>query len=719
VSAGYDYDVAILSDLRYPGGNSSSIVEEVKAQAAAGYTTALVHVHAAHMGRRRSFHHRIIHTLSAGLAQLETTDRPLRVRALLIRQPRVFAEELLVWPSITADVVLLAVNQPPFDGQHPIEDPYYDVAAVRDRLADLFGTVTWAPIGPMVRESLARTGVEVPLRPLDWHNVLDVDEWAADRSRRAGDRPVIGRHSRGHPTKWPDAREDILAAYPDDPRVLVRILGGADPAIRILGRQPGNWTVLPFGSVDPARFLSDIDFFVYFHHPQWSEAFGRNCIEAMASGAPAILPPHFRELFGDAAIYTDPGGVREVVDELYADDEAYASRAVLGQEFVEHGCGFRTHVARLAELIGPPSGASAVPARPPRARTRVLCVSAEPFGAGSTTRLRRVAARLPPEVEPCFLLASPAFGALSREIDALCEHVRQDDAPGPAAEARLYDRTARTIARQSADAVMVDGREPPSGVMRAALEAEVPLVWMRPGEGGPERSSVGSGLGLALPDAALLQRRTAALAAERRVGAEDARARIRELVGPADGRGLALLALGADERLVVVPRAHLAAEVLLRRGCQVVVPEFVVADGTVRLPPGVIRAPLEPLCDYLAAFDVAVIHPGYTITQEVLGAALPSLALPLRRAGRVPGHAVGDRRRTAAAASRGLLLGVEPVDGGALDGAVQELLRPERAAELHARCAEEERADAAFDVARTVMELIERRAGRTAEAIGA
>jgi hypothetical protein len=247
----------------------------------------------------------------------------------------------------------------------------------------------------------------------------------------------------------------------------------------------------------------------------------------------------------------------------------------------------------------------------------------------------------------------------------------------------------------------------------------VPLVWMRPGEGGPERSSVGSGLGLALPDAALLQRRTAALAADRRVGAEDARARIRELVGPADGRGLALLALGADERLVVVPRAHLAAEVLLRRGCQVVVPEFVVADGTVRLPPGVIRAPLEPLCDYLAAFDVAVIHPGYTITQEVLGAALPSLALPLRRAGRVPGHAVGDRRRTAAAASRGLLLGVEPVDGGALDGAVQELLRPERAAELHARCAEEERADAAFDVARTVMELIERRAGRTAEAVGA
>jgi len=30
---GYDYDVVLLSDLRYPGGNSASLVEEIKAQA--------------------------------------------------------------------------------------------------------------------------------------------------------------------------------------------------------------------------------------------------------------------------------------------------------------------------------------------------------------------------------------------------------------------------------------------------------------------------------------------------------------------------------------------------------------------------------------------------------------------------------------------------------------------------------------------------------------
>ena len=35
------YDVAILSDLRYPGRHSASIVAEVRAQAAAGVSTVL------------------------------------------------------------------------------------------------------------------------------------------------------------------------------------------------------------------------------------------------------------------------------------------------------------------------------------------------------------------------------------------------------------------------------------------------------------------------------------------------------------------------------------------------------------------------------------------------------------------------------------------------------------------------------------------------------
>ena len=51
----------------------------------------------------------------------------------------------------------------------------------------------------------------------------------------------------------------------------------------------------------PRKFLEGIDYFVYFHHSQRVEAFGRTIIEAMAAGCVAILPHHFREVFGEGA----------------------------------------------------------------------------------------------------------------------------------------------------------------------------------------------------------------------------------------------------------------------------------------------------------------------------------------------------------------------------------------------------------------------------------
>src|SRR4051794_12500301 len=282
------------------------------------------------MGRRRSFHHRVIHALSAGLPDLAPPERPLRVRALVIRQPQVFAAEPLVVPRIEADVALLVVNHPPADDHRGADDPYYDPAEVHRRLDDLFGPVAWAPIGPSIRAALGRTGADLPLHAEDWHNILDVEEWAVDRGRFVADRPVIGRHSRGAPTKWPDSRRDLLAAYPDDPAVLVRILGGAEPAEQMLGRLPANWTVYPWGALSPPRFLREIDVFVYFHHRGGTGPCGRNIIEPRAGGAPAALPPHFEALFEDAALYTEPAGVREIVERLYRDPAGYRARVAIG-----------------------------------------------------------------------------------------------------------------------------------------------------------------------------------------------------------------------------------------------------------------------------------------------------------------------------------------------------------------------------------------------------
>ena len=56
-----------------------------------------------------------------------------------------------------------------------------------------------------------------------------------------GGRVVIGRHGRPDPRKWPPTREEILQAYPDDPRLAVRILGGGSFLQELVGFYPPNW----------------------------------------------------------------------------------------------------------------------------------------------------------------------------------------------------------------------------------------------------------------------------------------------------------------------------------------------------------------------------------------------------------------------------------------------------------------------------------------------
>jgi hypothetical protein len=204
------------------------------------------------------------------------------------------------------------VNQTPADPDG--ERVYYDVDTVARTAVEHLGvTPDWTPIGPLVREQFQQLAPHVELMEQDWFNIIDVDAWAAPRTRFRSDRPVIGRHSRDDRRKWPATREEIVEVYPTDGSMEVRVLGGAEHALREIGGLPDSWSTYAFGAMPPERFLASIDFFVYFHHPSLVEAFGRTILEAMASGAVAVLPHHFERLFGDAPVYSTADQAREVV----------------------------------------------------------------------------------------------------------------------------------------------------------------------------------------------------------------------------------------------------------------------------------------------------------------------------------------------------------------------------------------------------------------------
>ncbi|MFO7959612.1 MAG: glycosyltransferase family 4 protein, partial [Nitriliruptoraceae bacterium] len=278
------YDVIIATDARLPGGTTASVAEEILAQHAAGYRTALVHLPSTLSATARPFSPRLQELVAAGRCDL-VRHGPLHADALIVRHPRVAAElDPGALPAVDVGSVLMIANQAPgtVDG---VRAAHYEPQVANERLAAWSGhEPRWLPIGPLVRRNLTALAPELPLAEHDWVNVLDVDRW---RVSRTGPRsPVrIGRHSRDHELKWPADAASLLAAYPEG--FDVRILGGARSARALLGgRLPPSWTVYGFDELPVRRFLASLDVFVYHHHPAWVEAFGRTIIEALAAGLP-------------------------------------------------------------------------------------------------------------------------------------------------------------------------------------------------------------------------------------------------------------------------------------------------------------------------------------------------------------------------------------------------------------------------------------------------
>jgi len=345
-------DILMASDLRFPGGTTASMVEEVRAQEQAGYSSALLHLPSPVQRSRRGFAPRIRDLIESGDVRLVLGEEPVRAKLLVIRHPTVLMALPKVLPRIDVDQVLIVANQVPVDSRARV--PYYDAVRCDDNARRLTGRAPqWTPIGPDVRKSLAPYQQKINMQQTNWNNIIDVDSWYLRRTGFVSEPPTIGRHSRGDWSKWPADRQTLTEIYPTDGSYAVKILGGVETPREILGYLPDNWIDLPFNSVPPQEFLKGIDFLVYYHHPGLVEAFGRTVLEGIAAGAVAIVDPSFKPTFGESALYATPGEVQQVLRQLRADPEAYRAQSEKGARYSRDHFSYATHQRRIKNLIGP------------------------------------------------------------------------------------------------------------------------------------------------------------------------------------------------------------------------------------------------------------------------------------------------------------------------------------------------------------------------------
>jgi hypothetical protein len=716
--SGVPYDVVAIGDFRFPGGTSTAVVEELRAQAAAGYRTGLIQLKGPILKFPHPIHAGIRRCLDEGIADLLDPDAAIGARLVLAHHPSLFTYLPRRALRIDAEARLLIVHHPPFDGAG---EPSYDCAAIhRNAEAVLGGEVLWAPVGPAVREQFAGLDDPPPLFHRDWHGVLDPRPWQAARSGPLEARPVIGRHSRPDALKWPDDRASTLAAYPDDPAFIVRILGGGPFLRELLGGYPRNWEVWPFNAIAPDRFLSTVDFFVYFHHSQWVEAFGRTIIEAMAAGAVTILPSHFQGLFGDGAIYAEPSEVGELVRRLHTDRRAFLRQSRQGSALVGQRFGPAAHVARLRGLIGRPRR-SVRAVSVPRRKRRILFVTSNGVGIGHLSRMLAVARRCPQPLEPVFLTLSQAI-RIVREQGFLVEYLPFHGLLG--CDIQHWNRCLREeinelIAFYDPPVLVFDGNVPYQGLVDALGDnSDVWAVWCRRGmwQAGRGRDAIARErhFDAVVEPRDLAERFDRGLTAQSRsrtrvvepirlLDESDllSRRQARDALGISSTRPAVLLQLGAGNNYDYVPLRRSAIAVLRERyDADVRVAEWPIAEEPLELPEGARSISEFPMSRYTRAFDLIISAAGYNSFHEVLLAGVPAIFVPNE-------HPQQDDQLARARF-------VEHQDFGAcvrareiyrLSACIERLLAPGERRRIARRCATLERGNGAAEFARLIEEM--------------
>lgn len=349
------YEVVFAGDWHQYGGPQKSMLEEIRALTARGLRVGIMQLEAPRFmsKAKRQLIPQVQALVNNGTVGQLMYDDPVEVELLILRYPPILQFAPYRPSSLKVHRMVILANQAPseLDGS----DIRYLVPDCTANARRMFTkNVLWIPQGPQVRAAIEPYLMSDEVSDFDLPGILAPDEWFDCHERPRSVLPVVGRHSRDTSMKWPEDPRVLEEVYPTSGRLDIRILGGASAARSVLGVDvdPAAWTVYAEDVLPVRSFLSTLDFFVFFQHSVAVEAFGRAILEAIAAGLVVVLPPHFREVFGEAAVYAEPSGVQKLIARYHGDRSLYYSQVQKAQLTVERRFSHNAYCEVIEALLG-------------------------------------------------------------------------------------------------------------------------------------------------------------------------------------------------------------------------------------------------------------------------------------------------------------------------------------------------------------------------------
>ena len=234
-------DLLVIMDFNIKGGAFESTFSYIMAAIGSGKKVAVFQWRRYDLDPEKPLDSRIRALAAEGKIRVAVASDDVVAEAVIIGYPAILQHCIDDPPRVEFKHLVVVVNQMAARLSSGA-DPQYDPLTARRHLKEMFGTEgTWVPISDLVRRLMLADEKYPAPHWQTWHPLIDTDRWCArplawrGAARR---RPVVGRHCRDHYTKWPSDAVSLMAAYCADRPCDVRLLGGAEYALRVINRLP-------------------------------------------------------------------------------------------------------------------------------------------------------------------------------------------------------------------------------------------------------------------------------------------------------------------------------------------------------------------------------------------------------------------------------------------------------------------------------------------------